>query len=389
MGLYRVVFAKEIRDNFRDRRSFFFAVVYGPILMPLLMLIPMILGVNSSWVDYEKTTEVYVRGAEHAPNLVQFLKNHNLEAVEAPADFKAKVVERELHVVLEVTPAFGAKLRNGERAPLSLYLNQSSKKSQSAAAHLRNVLRGYDRQLGYLRLVAQGLDTNIHSPIHLSETDLSKEGLSGLVLGFFVYFVLVFSMMTGGFYLAVDSTAGERERNSLEPLLSLPISRSEILFGKWLAVLLFVVFSSCVAMLVTYLTLTFVPSGAAAELFNVSVSALFVSFLIAFPCAILITSVLIFIAAFTRSTKEAQTYISSMYLIPMAPALLGQFMDIKPYLGFYAVPFFSQYQIINKILKDELILASQVGFSVLGALAIAALLLWMAIRLYRRDRILA
>lgn len=379
---------KEIKDNLRDRRSFFFAVIYGPIMMPLLMFIPVILGVKSTWIDFDSTTKLQVVGAERAPNLIQYLKNHNFDAVAAPENFKQGVRGREITVVLEITAEYAEKLRQAKRAPLVLHFNESSKKSQSAAGHLRSVIGGYNKQLSYLRLLSRGVDPEINQVIDLRENDLSKEGISGLILVFFVYFIIVFSMMSGGFYLAVDVTAGERERNSLEPLLSLPVSRQKILVGKWLAILLFVMFSGCLSVLSVYLILTFFPAGAASELFSLNGMALFKSLLFTLPCGLLISSILVAVAAFTRSTKEAQTYISLMYLLPMAPSIIGQFLDLKPGLLMQAVPFFSQYQLINKVMKDETLVHMQIILSAVGSLLLTLMMLLIAIWLYRRDQIL-
>ncbi|MBX2859548.1 MAG: ABC transporter permease [Cellvibrionaceae bacterium] len=379
---------KEIKDNLRDRRSFFFAVIYGPIMMPLLMFIPVILGVKSTWIDLDSTTELQVVGAELAPNLIQYLRNHNFDAVAASNNFKQLIREREITIVLEVTAEYGEKLRDAKRAPLLLHFNESSKKSQSAAGHLRSVINSYNSQLGYLRLLSRGIDPEINNVIDLRENDLSKEGISGLILVFFVYFIIVFSMMSGGFYLAVDVTAGERERNSLEPLLSLPVSRQKILLGKWLAVLLFVMFSGFLSVVCIYLILSFFPAGAAGELFSLNRMALLKSLLLTLPCGLLISAILVAIAAFTRSSKEAQTYISLMYLLPAAPSILGQFLDLKPNLLMQIVPFFSQYQLINKVMKDETVAQMPIILSVVGSLLFALSTLMIAIWLYRRDQIL-
>ena len=379
---------KEIRDNLRDKRSFFFALVYGPILMPLLMFIPMILGVNSSWIDLDATTELHVVGEELAPNLIQHLSNHNFDVVAAPKNFKQRIRERELKVVLEITPAYGENLREGKHAPLALYFNESSKKSQSALRHLSGVLHSYNKQLGHLRLLSRGIDPEINRVINPREIDLSSEGLSGLILVFFVYFIIVFSMMSGGFYLAVDATAGERERHSLEPLLSLPVSRQHILIGKWLAILLFVLLSGCLSVVSVFLILSFFPGGAASELFSLNSIALLKSFAITLPCGVLISAILVAVAAFTRSTKEAQTYISLMYILPMAPSLIGQFLDLKPTLLLYTTPFFSQYQLINKMMKDETVVLNQILLSVAGSALLTLIMLLLAIWLYRRDQIL-
>lgn len=383
-----IVALKEIKDNLRDKRSFFFAVIYGPVLMPLMLVGPLILGAKTGFIDFETTSEVKVVGKERAPNLIQHLRENNLEAVDAPDDYLELIREGKLDLVMEIPQEYAAYLREGKRAPLILYVNQSDKSSGKAARQLKTVLNSYSGQLGYWRMRARGLDPDIANVINVIEQDLSSEGFGGMIIGFFMYFIIVFTMMMGGFYLAVDSIAGERERNSLEPLLSLPLSREIILSGKYIAVYCFVILSGFLSCVSLFLLFHFLPFEQLALLIRFDLVTMMAAFLLAVPCSFLITSMLVATAAFTKSTKEAQTYISILYLLPMIPMLVGQFMDIKSTAQTMLIPFFSQYQLIDKVVKGETILAGHVYTSMAGSLLVAVILLLIAFRLYRQDKIL-
>ncbi len=383
-----VVTLKEIKDNLRDKRSFFFAVIYGPVLMPLMMVGPLLLGAKTGFIDFESTSEVKVVGRERAPNLIQYMRENNLEAVDAPDNYQELVREGKLDLVMEIPPEYALHLREGKSAPLILYVNQSDKSSGKAARQLKTVLHSYSGQLGYWRMRARGLDPQIDKVINVIEQDLSSEGFGGMIIGFFMYFIIVFTMMMGGFYLAIDAIAGERERNSLEPLLSLPMSREMILSGKYLAVYCFVILSGFLSCVSLFLLFKLLPFEELTLFIRFDLVTMFAAFLLAVPCSFLITSMLVATAAFTKSAKEAQTYISILYILPMIPLLVGQFADIRSTAQTMLIPFFSQYQLIDKAVKGETIVAEHVYTSVGGSLLIAAILLLAAFRLYRQDRIL-
>jgi len=382
-----IVAKKEIIDNFRDKRAFFFALVYGPVIMPLLIVGPMLLGAKSGFIDYEQPVEVYVAGMEHAPNLMAYLASKNLTAKAAPDHYRNKVRLGELDAVLEIPETHALSFREGKPSPLFLYVNYSSKKSGKAARHIKSIMNGYSRQLGYWRMRARGLDYQIMEPLKLVEQDLSHDGFGGMIFGTLIYFVLVFTMVMGGFYLAVDSTAGERERNSIEPLLALPISRFSIVLGKYVATLGYVTLSGLLATISLYLLFNLVPLGDLSQFLNLNGAALFMAFLIAQPCAVCVASLLMAVAAFTRTPKEAQTYLGLLALMPMIPVGVNQFADVKIAVWQMLIPFLSQSTLIDKVFKNEVVSGQFLVASVVGTLLFSFALFWVAVQLYRREKI--
>lgn len=389
MKQWLVVAAKEIKDNLRDKRAFFFAIVYGPVIMPLLIVGPMLLGAKTGIINFEETTNIHVVGVEYAPNLIAHLKSKNLIAVATPQDYKSKIREGDLDAVLKIPKNYGEKIRGGKPSPLYLYVNYSNKKSEKAARHIRSIINAYSGHLGYWRMQTRGFDYQITQALQVVEQDLSSEGFSGMIFGFLTYFIIVFTMMTGGFYLAVDITAGERERNSMEPLLTLPISRFRIVVGKYIAILAFVTLSGFLSTLSLFAIFEFVPFDELSVVLNLSGMTLTHAFILALPCAVLVTSLLMATAAFTKSAKEAQTYISLLYLLPMIPMFVGQFANLKTSFLNMLIPFFSQYTLIDKTVKNETIAAQYVLASAVGTLLLALVLFGVAVKLYQREKILA
>lgn len=383
------VFKKEVVDNIRDRQTMFYALLFGPILLPLLVAGSTIATFKQLSVNFDEITELPVINASAAPNLVGFLRQNNIDTVEAPDNYRSALLSEDIDVVLEVAEDYGENLASGKPAPLVLYANEANKKSTKASRKISSLLRVHEQSLSTLRLQARGLDPTVFDSVMLEQIDVSSEGSGGQILASMLPFLLIMSMVMGGFYLAIDTTAGERERHSLEPLLSLPISRANVVVGKYLATLAFVALSS----ILTAITLTLVfhvfPSDALSSVLKLDAETVFKALLLASPLTVLITSLLITVAAFTRSTKEAQTYLGILMIVPMAPFFLLQYMSIKSADLIMTLPMMSQYKLLEKLAMGETISVTHILLSVSGTLLCAALLLLVAVWLYRQDRILA
>ena len=388
MNKVLTVIKKEVLDNIRDKRSLFFAIVYGPILMPLLMLGPLFAAVQEGQINFEKDTEVAIVGQSYAPNFIQFLKQKNIVAKEAPDNYLAKVKQGELSLVLEIPKEYPENLQIGKPAPLLVYFSNSDKDSTKANRQLKIIVDQYKNQLMGKRLFVRGFDPAVLEPIKLTEKDLSTEGVGGQIFGFLLPMVMIMSMMMGGMYLAIDSTAGERERFSLEPLLTLPMTRTQIVLGKYLAVWLFVVFSLCLVTLVMHGVISFMPMGELSRVFHFDGITLLKLFLLAIPLTFLIVSLLTLVSAYTKSTKEAQTHVGVSMIIPMAPMFILQFMKVKSSWLVMSLPMISQYKLMEKIVKDEGFPAEYILTSASGTLALALVLFCVTIWLYRRENII-
>jgi len=195
-------------------------------------------------------------------------------------------------------------------------------------------------------------------------------------------------MVMGGFYLAIDTTAGERERQSLEPLLSLPLDRRELVMGKFGATACFVALSAILTSISVFVLFQFFPTDLIGGGLHFDAWTIGKAFLVATPLIAFISAVLITVSAFTRSTKEAQTYLGVLMVIPMAPFFILQFVNIRNELHSMPIPMMSQYQLLERIVLGDTTPALHVFLSVAGTLIFAVLMLVLAIRLYSRDRIL-
>ncbi|MBX2884877.1 MAG: ABC transporter permease [Granulosicoccus sp.] len=382
------VFKKEVQDNLRDRQTVFYALLFGPLLIPLLITATLVGTVKQQSIDFDEISSIPVVNADLAPNLMQFLRSHSMDVIAAEDDYETALRNGEVNVVLEVHSDYGSQLRDGKPAALIVHTNEADKNSAKAGRRISAVLSAYERQLASLRMQVRGLDPAIFDTLAINHTDVSEDGESGQLLASILPFLFIISMVMGGFYLAIDTTAGERERASLEPLLSLPMQRWQLVIGKYLATLLFVVLSVLLTAVSIYLIFRFFPSGSLVKLLRFDAAGITQALVLAAPLTFLITSLLIAVSAFTRSTKEAQTYLGLLMIIPMAPFFVLQFVTIRSAAAVMFLPMLSQYKLLEKVAKNDAIAPLHILLSVTGTLLCASLLLGVAIWLYRQDRIL-
>ena len=241
MRAFRVVFVKEIVDNFRDRRSLTVALLMA-LMMPALILFLIGFQIERVSDSDDQSVTLPVIGAERAPNLMRYLESRNIEIVEGPADATAAAEAVEAgnrDAVLLIPDDFGAQLADMIPATVELYSDQSNTAGNSEVGRVRDALYGYNQTLATVRLSARGVNPMTLRPLNIDDIDVSTPSeRAAIVLGMMSY-ILLFALLMGGMSLTIDATAGERERGSLEPLLSLPASRTHLILGKMAATCLF------------------------------------------------------------------------------------------------------------------------------------------------------
>ena len=290
--------------------------------------------------------------------------------------------------MLEVTADFAAHLASGAPAPLVLYADSSDVSASADTEHVRAVVEQYGSIIGRLRVVARGVDPLVLSPLALQDIDVSTPAARSVVaLGTLSYLVLL-TMLMGGMYLAIDATAGERERGSLEPLLTVPARRSHLIYGKILAACAYMSLSLILTVTAFSILLRFVGL----ERFGMSVNfGPWVALRLVLFCLPLVplgAALMTIVAAYTRSYREAQTYLGLVLLVPTLPLVFAGVMGLRPSLAFMAIPSLSQHFLITSLLRDEPVPGAYFAVSVLATLAVGAVLTFIAGRLYRREALL-
>ncbi len=385
------VFAKEIVDNFRDRRTLASALILGPIFGPVLFAFVINLSIERSLDDVERTMELPVIGQQHAPNLVRYLESRNIDIVDGPADAAAAadaVKSGANDVVLVIPEDFGAQLADATPARVELYSDQANQQAERDARRARSALYAYNQELASIRLSARGVNPLLLRPINVDDVDVSTpSGRSAMLLGMMSYF-FIFALLMGGMYLAIDATAGERERGSLEPLLALPVTRDQLILGKIAATCVFMAFSLALSLLSFYFVLKFMPLEQLGMTPNFGPGVVLAAFLLLSPFILLGAAIMTLVASFTKSYKEAQTWLSVVLIAPTMPILIVSILTLRPRLEFMFVPSLSQHLLLVDMVKNEPVNSLHVVISVVSTLIFGALLTWICARLYRREGLL-
>jgi sodium transport system permease protein len=385
------VFSKEFVDNFRDRRTLVTALLMGPLLGPILFAFIINLSIERSLSDADSTMPLPVMGAEHAPNLMRFLESRNIEIVDGPADRDAAVDAVKtgaLDVVVLIPIEFGEQLREGSPARVELILDQANTEAERDARRARNAMRAYNQQLATLRLVGRGVSPLILQAVTVDEIDVSTpSGRAAILLGMMSYF-FIFALLMGGMNLAIDSTAGERERGSLEPLLSLPVTRDQLILGKIAAACTFMALSLMLSLWSFFVALKFMPLEQLGMTPNFGPLVVVSAFFVFAPFILVGASVMTLVASFTKSYKEAQTWLSIVLIAPTMPILIVSILNVRSQIEFMFVPSLSQHLILVDMVKNEPLNLLHIVISVTSTLAIGAILTWICARLYRREGLL-
>jgi sodium transport system permease protein len=385
------VFTKEFRENLRERRTLFTALILGPLLGPLLFAGALSMQIERSAAKADRPVLLALSHGARAPNLAAFLSEAGItvqavdyDAAAARAAIQAHRYDR----VLDVSADFGKHLAAGAPAPLVLYTDSSDVSSSADTEHVRAVVDQYGSIITRLRVVARGIDPLVLSALVVQDVDVSTPATRSVVaLGTLSYLVLL-TMLMGGMYLAIDATAGERERGSLEPLLTVPAKRSHLIYGKILAACAYMSLSLVLTVTAFAILLRFIGL----ERFGMSVNfGPWVALRLVLYCLPMVplgAALMTIVAAFTRSYREAQTYLGLVLLVPTLPLVFAGVMGLRPKLVFMAIPSLSQHFLITSLLRDEPVPGGYFAVSVLATLAVGAVLVLIAGRLYRREALL-
>jgi len=385
-----IIIRKEIVDNLRDRRSVgnaLFAVLINPLLYIVLFGF-----LNRTFSEQaEQALALHVMGRENAPNLVQFLDQNNVDIIDAPADAEAAVRRGDLDVVLVIPDDFGEKFAAGEPAQVQLLVDESSQSSSIPSSRAQSLISQYSSQIGNLRLLARGISPAVTVAVPVETVSVAPretDGGAGVVLNLLPV-VMMTAAFYGGFYLAVDTTAGERERKSLEPLLLNPVPRREFLLGKFLAVLAFTLLATFLAT-AFFLVLLGIPQ--VQEFTNIRLSlgwdVILTAVALMIPVAFMAVALEMLIGSYARSVKEASTYAQLVAFAGFMPSLFLSVLPIRPQPWMYYIPTVGQLYFINDTARGLPLNWTQVILCSAITLGIGIAALVAAMRFYNQERIL-
>lgn len=380
------VFRKEIVDNARDRRSLLVAFIY-PLMGPLLigLLASAVGGVMKG--SESKISSLPVLGLEYAPRFGSYLKDQGIEPVLPPPDAEDAVRRGRTGAVVVLSPEFETSFAAGETAPVKVIVNTARLPGMVALNRVADVLAGFNSEVWSQRLAARGIDHRIFRPIAIETVNVAARGNAWDVLLLMIPPLFIFNVFMGGVYVTIDITSGERERDSLEPLLINPVERWVLVLGKFGAALFFTAAAVAVQLL-AFKGIFQGGSGIAAEFGRMlTLPRLGAVFVMAIPLMMCAVGVQFVIATVTRSFKEAQTYLGLLPLVPALPGMLIVFAPVAVQNWMMAVPAFSQTLLMGQVVRGEPLDMLQVMLSMLATGICAALLMLASARLFDREKL--
>jgi sodium transport system permease protein len=386
------VFRKEFIENLRDRRTVMAALVMGPLLAPLMFGLMLRFMLKEGVRDPDREVAVAISNGSAAPNLRDHLLARGIVLHDFTGDDAAAreaVRTRREHIVLAVPADHGERLARGTPAPVLLYLDASNTADQRAIGRLRAVLGDYARGIVTQRLLLRGIDPLLQYPVPVQDVDVSTPtSRSVLVLGMLSFF-LILSMMTGGLYLAIDTTAGERERGTLEALLTTPVARQTLLYGKLLTTATYMLMSLTLTTTMFFVVLSRVGLEDLGMTVNAGLTTALGVIGVTAPLIPLAAALMTLVAASARSVREAQAWLGALQLLPSLPLVFASIANLTPTTKLMMVPSLSQHFLIQRLLRAEPLDPLQVALSAGVALTLGAVLTVLAGRIYRRESLLA
>jgi sodium transport system permease protein len=381
------ILRKELLDTLRDRRTgtvtLLSAILAGPIFLLLIF------NLMASQAEHAREMTLPVMGAEYAPAVVAFLQRQQVSVTKAPADYDAQIRRGDLDVVLVIDTSFAKDVEQGKPGTVQLVFDRSRDRARPSIDQAESLLRGYNRLWGDQRLMLRGVTTSVANPLLIETADLATPQQSGALVLFLVAYYGLFASVMGGMAVALDTTAGERERQSLEPLLMTPARPAEIVVGKWLAVCAFDALVVTLTLTGFYLTLAFAP------LPPVGVPFLFGSrefgrfLLVLVPMMLMLPAILLYVGSRARAYKEAQANVSVLLFVVSLIPLVQLFMQRKEPAWLMFVPVSAQYSLLNTSLRGEAPALAQLALSWLAPAALIVIALVAVARRLSRESILS
>lgn len=340
-----VVFRKELRDTLRDRRTLVAMVVVPLLLFPLLMVGMAKFSQSRAAEARDKTLAVAVADAEGGSGLAEFLRQEpglEISEVQDVTALPERVRAEELDAAIVIPAGYGALLGSHHPAPLQL-LHKSSDDFDIPRTRLEQALGRFEQKLLDERLRGLGIEPRSLDPLDIQRTDVvSSRELFGKLLGGLLPYMFIIFCFTGGMYPAIDLAAGEKERGTLETLLSSPASRLQIALGKF-AVVTLTGFTSAllatVGMYVSVQSVTGIPAPVLAAVQSVlapGTIALVLALLL--PLSVFFAAILLMLSLYARSYKEAMSVISPLMIVVVVPAAIALAPGVRLGLGTALVP---------------------------------------------------
>ena len=381
-----IVVRKEIKDSLRYRRalmSIVFSVSIGPVIIGFMM---------NRVADRQRESEqvrVPVVGMQYAPALVDWLKQQSgVDIVEGPKNPEQAVRDQEEELALIIPKDFAETFKQSKPAVLQIVADSSRNDARPTVERVRRLLQQYGAEIGSLRLIARGVSPAASQPLMLEDIEVSTAQQRAAQILTFIPMFIIMAGFVGGMQIATDSTAGERERGSLEPLLVNPAPRLVFVGGKWLAAALAAMASTALTAVLCANLPRFLPLEEMGIRFRIGPEHITGIIGAAVPMCLFSAALQSAVATLARSFKEAQSYMGVLVLLPMIPGVVGALYPLGNAPWMYATPMLGPYVLLTNVLGGQMPPINAFAISAGISLVAAAILIRVTATLFESERII-
>jgi len=347
LGQVPTVFKKELLDAVRDRRSLTSALIF-PLFAPLM--ITLLFGTIAARERGAREVDFPMQGSELVPELVEWIERAGHDVVPAEGNLVRAVRQGDLPLAIRVDTLFSRDYERGVPATIELIVDNSKSENGPLVRRVRQVIQGYSSQLGTLRLMARGVSPQSTNPVRIREIDLATTQQRSAVFLSFIPLFIIMAAFVSGMNVAIDTTAGERERRSLEPLLINPVARTEIVLGKWLVTVTFAAVGILLVLTTTLVAVDRLPLEELGARLNIRPMDMVGILAGTVPLAFLASGCQLVVSTFARSFKEAQMYINLLIFVPMVPGFIASVSSLPSDSWVTAVPALGQQVLLTEVL---------------------------------------
>ena len=393
-----IIYRKEMKDTLRDRRALISMIVVPILLMPLLTIGIGVLSAEIVGRAMEEIPKVMILGGADSPNITAELRaQSDMLVVPAGSDYAQQIEDKRIRAAVEIPPDFDASLAAGTPSTVTVYDYECDLKSGIAADRLQKFFGDLRDRTVRDHLAAQRLPDALIHPFEIREQNVvSREKVTGAMVGGIVPYFVILLCLTGAIYPAIDLTAGEKERGTMETILSSPVSRTDLVFGKFLTVLtasLATAFLAVLSMAVSFgigkgLLMSLTDAGQGNDFtLTINPGSVAAVFAMVLPLAVLFSAALLAIALCAKSYKEAQSYLQPLTIIVVVPGIVSLLPGVDLNARLALIP------ILNTSLVSKEILMGTYHWHYIALIFIsscvyAAAALTVAVRLFEREDVL-
>ena len=394
-----IVYRKELTEALRDRRT-----LITTFLVPLLM-IPVLgagfMGVMSAVIGNAKKEKpkIMIIGGEDSPGVVDTLRtNPKIKAVPTSGDWKNLVVDKKIRAVVEIPPNFQTELAKGQAGTVKIYIYGVEMKSEFAAANIESFLKEYRDSVVTERLVTNHLPSELLKPFAVRRQNIAPpEKEAGAILGGIIAYILILMCLNGAMHPAIDLTAGEKERGTMETILSSPVSRTHLVLGKFLLVMTASLVTAVLLMFSVSVSSTVLQkSGALNQMvdegeplpqLSLGPAAAASVIVMAVPLSVLFSAGLFTIALFAKSHKEAQSYIAPLMFLVVIPAISAMLPGVELTPKLAVVPLLNVSLLCKELITGEYHW-NYIILIFVSTCVYAAGALYLAVKMFQRESVL-